>query len=395
MTFNFKMMFVVLLYGLFVFVQSANATMKHHEPRSSRVAGRRYAPRSPATSAAATQTPSQLTQRPQANAFNFNLAQSLPRASTKYTALDAIPDFCLSTTVGPNAECKATMTATSVTFDDCGDPFTICRCSDAQMSMDEAVDRFARVPTGLRRYIGNMFIMGDNQTHAYTLTNGDIHMFNDCQMETWLHESTHAFDFASGQGISRSQGWTNALQSDSCVPDTYAQTNPTEDFAQVAVIKIYEMARGELPPGFDFNCMANQIDFMDNLPLFDEETLFGNTCDVPDTDGFTGARKIKAPASLNTTKVFPIPDAPPVDFPSVSASIQAKKISPSATADPAEEPEPTNPVVNVGENPTNGRIGSGKSLPNENAAKAIVPDNLRWFVGGVVVLTMSTMLGLV
>jgi hypothetical protein len=58
----------------------------------------------------------------------------------------------------------------------------------------------------------------------------------------------------------------------------------------MSVIKIYEMARGELPPGFQAECMENQLDFMDDLPLFDEDTLFGNTCDIPDNGPPTGAR---------------------------------------------------------------------------------------------------------
>jgi hypothetical protein len=80
------------------------------------------------------------------------------------------------------------MTALRVQFEDCGDAFVMCRCGDADMSMDTVLDRFGRVPVGLRRYAGTVVILADTAPHAYTLTTGDTHFFGDCEMNAWVHE---------------------------------------------------------------------------------------------------------------------------------------------------------------------------------------------------------------
>lgn len=122
---------------------------------------------------------------------SFNLYSYLNSPSSTLTALSTLPPNCASyttsTSSGP-AECTAGMTAMNITFDDCGDAFTVCRCADANMTMDVVTDRFARVPVGLRRYVGTVVVLADVTAHAYTLTSGDIHMFADCQMDTWVHE---------------------------------------------------------------------------------------------------------------------------------------------------------------------------------------------------------------
>jgi hypothetical protein len=181
---SFNIMKFVLLFSiLFALFASTNAHVEYLPRHDEDVYARDGA--GATTTTAAPAPAATLAQRPQANAFNFNLTFSLPRASTTLKPLDNVPAACTSYQPG---ECKATMQATNVTFDDCGDSWTICRCSDAQMSLDDTVDRFARVPTGLRRYVGTVVVLGDQSPHAYTLTTGDIHLFNDCQMETFLHE---------------------------------------------------------------------------------------------------------------------------------------------------------------------------------------------------------------
>lgn len=132
--------------------------------------------------------------------FDFDLTDVLPRPSSTLTTLTTVPPECLAYT-SATGECKGTMTASNVTFDDCASPFTVCRCviSDSasvnnpggdQISMDlgVAVDMLARVPVGLRRYIATTVLMPDSTPHAYTLTTGDVHMFAQTAVETWIHE---------------------------------------------------------------------------------------------------------------------------------------------------------------------------------------------------------------
>ncbi|KAJ7471086.1 hypothetical protein FB451DRAFT_1037364 [Mycena latifolia] len=227
--------------------------------------------------------------RPQADGYAFDLESALPPAASTLSQLSMLPANCADY-VGPGNECVSDMAATAVTYEDCGDPFTICRCNDANMSMDTAVDRLGRVPVGLRRFIATVVVLEGNAPHAYTnLSNGDIHFFGDCAMDTWVHEATHSFDFSSPPFKSESPAWAQAIASDSCAPDQYSISNEVEDFAQMSVMKIYMLLHnGHLPPGFRADCMSHQLDFMGTLPLYNVTSLFGNTCQIQ--DGAAGVR---------------------------------------------------------------------------------------------------------
>ena len=72
--------------------------------------------------------------------------------------------------------------------------------------------------------------------------------------DVFVHESSHAQD----QGFSKSQGYLEAIGSDSCVPDDYAQTNNVECYAQDMVVFLYKLWHPYAPPpGTD--CMSYQL----------------------------------------------------------------------------------------------------------------------------------------
>ncbi|KAJ7503250.1 hypothetical protein B0H11DRAFT_1984703 [Mycena galericulata] len=256
-----------------------------------------------------------LTFRSQATTFNFDLESALPPASSTLAPYSTIPLACASYE-GPGNECTANMTAAAVTFEDCGSAYTICRCSDANMTMDTAVDHLGRVPVGLRRFVGSVMLFG-GETHAYTnLSTGDIHMFGVTEMDTWVHEATHAFDYAVPTAAhSNAAGWEAATTTeDSCAPDDYSLTNRVEDFAQMSVMKVFMLLHnGNLPSGFQSNCMSNQLNFMSTLAVYNATRLFGNTCNIK--DGAPGVRHSTSPAVLDSTRVFMT-----VPLPSPSAS---------------------------------------------------------------------------
>ncbi|KAJ6468663.1 hypothetical protein C8R47DRAFT_989909 [Mycena vitilis] len=229
-----------------------------------------------------------LTLAPQASGFAFDLYSALPPASSTLLELTGLPDAC-SQYVGLGNECTTNMTATNIQFEDCGNGFTVCRCDDATMSMDTVRDRFGRVPVGLRRYVGNVLVLNDTEPHAVTLVTGDIHFFGDCAMDTWIHESTHSFDFANDTPRSSDPAWAQAIADDSCVPDNYSLTNHIEDFAQMSVIKTFMLLYdGHLPPGFQEGCMSHQLEYLSSIPLYNASALFGNTCHID--DGLNGSR---------------------------------------------------------------------------------------------------------
>ncbi|KAJ6489016.1 hypothetical protein C8R45DRAFT_250294 [Mycena sanguinolenta] len=243
-----------------------------------------------------------LSLRPQQPNFDsFDLTSALPPASITQSESIDLPSNCAAY-VGEGQECTSEMTATTVVFEDCGDAFVVCRCADADMTMDTVLDRFGRVPVGLRRYAGTVVVLTDSSPHAYTLTTGDTHFFADCEMDTWVHEFTHSYDFAAATWQSSAPGWTEALAADSCVPDDYSLTNELEDFAQVSVIMIYLLVYSELPPGFVADCMANQLAFMSSLELYNPETLFGNDCHITGTGPV--ARHTLPPSVLDPSRTF-------------------------------------------------------------------------------------------
>lgn len=129
-----------------------------------------------------------LTLQPQQPDFSsFDLTSALPPAYLALSQGIDLPSSC-SQYVGPGQECTANMTALSVQFEDCGASFTVCRCTDAEMSMDTVINRFGSVPVGLRRYAGTIVVLSDTSPNAYTLTTGDTHFFGDCVVNTWIHE---------------------------------------------------------------------------------------------------------------------------------------------------------------------------------------------------------------
>ncbi|KAF8992374.1 hypothetical protein BDQ17DRAFT_211354 [Cyathus striatus] len=219
--------------------------------------------------------------KPQQPDFLFDLTTSLYLPSSTLATLSDLPATCQAVN-SASGECTTDMVATNVTYDDCTDAFTVCRCTDANMTMSSVVDRLGRVPVGLRKFASTIVVnSAPDMPHAYTLTNGEIHMFGDTQMETWLHESTHAYDFALGSPYSGTQQWLDAIGNDTCATDTYGTSNAVEEFAQLSVLQIFRLTHnGDLPAGWSADCMSNQLAFLGSLPLFNSTTLFANTCAI-------------------------------------------------------------------------------------------------------------------
>ncbi|KAG6887490.1 hypothetical protein C0995_014907 [Termitomyces sp. Mi166 len=241
----------------------------------------------------------------QRDSFDFDLAVTLVLPNSTIQALQTVPASCAAYP----SECTSGYQAVNITYDDCGDAWTVCRCNTANMTMDTVVERLGRVPVGLRRYVATVLVSPDVETHAYTLTSGDIHMFGDPQVDTWVHEAAHAYDWASGTPFSGSAEWAEAIGNDTCVPDTYATTSAGEDFAQMTVMKIFSMIHNNsLPSGWSLDCMSHQMQYMNNLLLFNKDDLFGNTCSIVPSDLFS--RHAAAP-SVIPTRVEPNYAAPP------------------------------------------------------------------------------------
>jgi len=310
-------------------------------------------------------TPTPLTLKAQQDSFSFDLATTLVLATSTVQPLATVPANC-ATYNSLKSECPTYFEAVNVTYDDCGDPWTICRCSTANMTMATAVERLGRVPVGLRRYVGTVLVSPDVQTHAYTLTSGEIHMFGDTAVDTWVHEAAHALDWSTGAPISGTPGWLGAIANDTCVPDTYSATSAGEDFAQMTVLKVYSMIHNHsLPQGWSSDCMSHQLDYMKGLPVFFPPELFGTCASLGGPDPYS---RHSTPPPTTPTRVQP-------DYP---AEVQPNLPVNSKLAVPTDG-TPTSTVMPS----TTGTPNTTSTTKNNAASSAYVTNvKLVLFAGG-------------
>jgi hypothetical protein len=66
------------------------------------------------------------------------------------------------------------------------------------------------------------------------------------------------------RGKSGSSEWRDAVARDACVPDTYANSNYADNFAQVVVLWVHLVGKGRDKDfgGNQFACMRNQLQQM-------------------------------------------------------------------------------------------------------------------------------------
>ncbi|KAF8310836.1 hypothetical protein DL93DRAFT_2061751 [Clavulina sp. PMI_390] len=183
------------------------------------------------------------------------------------------PSACTSAAAGLSCD-ASTIQAVSVTYNDCAQPWTVCRCSNANLDMNTLLVRWGQVPTGLRSYVSTII-------HSYTATGAEwayssgglTAIAGDCPVSVFLHESAHHLD----QGTSTGTAFTNAISSSSCVPDAYADTSAVEDFAQVNVVFSYQKLVGALP--VDASCMQPQLNVFSSTSRLNVD-LTATTCNA-------------------------------------------------------------------------------------------------------------------
>ncbi|KAI0317017.1 hypothetical protein OF83DRAFT_1059383 [Amylostereum chailletii] len=168
------------------------------------------------------------------------------------------PDLCVQHAQDNSCD-TSSLQAFTVTYDDCTEPWTICRCSDAQMDQTTLINRFGQIPPGVRSYVGSALAVQAGSCSAGS--GGDFIVFSgDCSESVFDHESGHSLD----QNTSPSQTWADALAGSTCVPDDYADTSTAEDFAQVNVLYTYQTKIAPIPA--DTSCLQPQLDVFSNTP---------------------------------------------------------------------------------------------------------------------------------
>lgn len=133
----------------------------------------------------------------------------------------------------------------NVHYTDCSDAWIMCRHHKAEVSQDQMIDVFGRLPVHMRSWV-RLSIALPGARSAYTWSDlGDNVYFGDIQSypTLWVHEIGHTMDHnvvTKGQDFSASQRWTDNYNMDSAISDGYAQTNQAENFAQETVISLFD-----------------------------------------------------------------------------------------------------------------------------------------------------------
>lgn len=84
-----------------------------------------------------------------------------------------VPELCAKETgidqeTGLNKRCPDTMEVWHMDFSDCGEPWTLCRCSSSTSPAQETLEAVARIPVAIRRMIGTFLVFPDGADHAFT-----------------------------------------------------------------------------------------------------------------------------------------------------------------------------------------------------------------------------------
>lgn len=150
-----------------------------------------------------------------------------------------------------------------VTYEDCPadqrEPWVVCRCVNAELSLQEVIDGMGTVPPGARSNVLHIVTMnGFGGGGGYS--DGNSIFCGGAPSKTWFsHESMHCND-RDGFAFSNGKEFNEAIEKDSCVPDDYANNNPTEDFAQIGTYLNYDNNGHVIDyTGKDATCMGNQL----------------------------------------------------------------------------------------------------------------------------------------
>jgi hypothetical protein len=179
-----------------------------------------------------------------------------------------------------------------VTYEDCSgrDPWIVCRCSNAELSLQETVDGMGTLPPGARSNVLHIITMnGFGGGGGYS--DGNSIFCGGHPSNTWFsHESMHCND-RDGFAFSNGDIWNQAIAADTCVPDSYSNNNPTEDFAQVGTYLNYDINGHTIDyTGKDASCMSHQLDAA--RTYLGDRLDKGTQCfNAPGTDGTVSGKR--------------------------------------------------------------------------------------------------------
>jgi hypothetical protein len=137
----------------------------------------------------------------------------------------------------------------------------LCMCHNAVTGASYMIDTMGKVPAPIRRY-NKAMVSSTAGTCGGAGSSGDVSYYcsSNMHVSVFIHESAHSMD----RGKSGSSKWRDAVARDACVPDTYANSNYADNFAQVVVLWVHLVGKGRDKDfgGNQFACMRNQLQQM-------------------------------------------------------------------------------------------------------------------------------------
>ncbi|DBA92097.1 TPA: hypothetical protein ACH3X1_015824 [Trebouxia sp. C0004] len=185
----------------------------------------------------------------------------LPSQNWTVTGTGQPSDCYYDTDDCEGADASTWQTIWKVTYpDNPSTSVTLCVCNTASITPKDLAHYVGKVPVFLRTTVSAYNAVSGGGS-AYTV-GGTVTLQGDCQMDVFVHESTHAFD--GMYSLSGSSAYLQALYQDSCLPDEYAMNNNVECFAQDMVVFVYYL----WDPNFLQNvCMEYEIFYIAQLTV--------------------------------------------------------------------------------------------------------------------------------
>ncbi|OAX79723.1 hypothetical protein ACJ72_05951 [Emergomyces africanus] len=149
----------------------------------------------------------------------------------------------------------------NVTYSDCPDqdPWPICRCSDARMSLDESVTKFGRLPAALRSYIRSYLVLGGDVDTVGSIYERDFFVSLAVPPDSgFMYWATQIIN----DEYWPNRTWSDAVSKDTCWPEELLYSDPDdidyEVFGQTGVAYLYDSSgKSLLERGYDISCMSN------------------------------------------------------------------------------------------------------------------------------------------
>ncbi|KAI9159155.1 Lipase-like protein [Paramyrothecium foliicola] len=135
----------------------------------------------------------------------------------------------------------------NVRYTDCDVAWIMCRHRASTKSQIDMIDIFGRLPLGMREFVRHVAVVPNIGTGAAAYTTGDSILFNDNYLNNhvMVHEAGHSLDShgrrdITTSGFSSHAIWRDNYNQDSAVVSAYARTSWAENFAETAIIAVYD-----------------------------------------------------------------------------------------------------------------------------------------------------------